>query len=187
MVVKPDIHALALRTSCGFVEAVSPAPVVVQRRVRSPGEAGEYQVLVAECRRVRERSVQVVEGSAADVRRRSAKAVAIEDRADSLRGHPEIVHPAEHLDVLVTGSRDIAERALEVAAARRRAGCRAEFRRDAAGATPAALCAVDAQPNCDAAAARPIDVRNARRSMSGLLWLFSKRLEQLIHRSVARW
>src|SRR6185369_8882843 len=59
-------------------------------------------------------AIETVEIAPADVRRRSAQSVPVENCAHTRGRHSEIVHPAEQLDLLVAGGGDIAERALEI-------------------------------------------------------------------------
>src|SRR5687767_6889624 len=115
VVVESGPHAVRQRAPSGFVQAISPMPVTVERSVLSEWEACEYQVSVPKGRCISELAVEVVEGAVRHMCRWCAKAVSIEDLAHASGGHVEIVHRAEHLDVVVTGGSDIAKRSFEVA------------------------------------------------------------------------
>jgi hypothetical protein len=59
-------------------------------------------------------AVEIVERVSADVCRRRGEPVAVENFAEPRGRHPEIIHRAKELDVLVSYRRDIRERPLEV-------------------------------------------------------------------------
>jgi len=64
--------------------------------------------------RILDLPIEIVERLAAQVCRWRTQSEAVENSPQSLRRHPEIVHRAEELDVLVTDLCDVGERALEI-------------------------------------------------------------------------
>src|SRR5687767_13572466 len=71
---------------------------------------------MAECLGLVELLRKVIECVATDVRRGCAQSVAVEYLPQGCGGHVEVLHRSEQLDVLVSGSGDIGDGALEVAA-----------------------------------------------------------------------
>ena len=113
-VVKADSDIAAQGTRSRFIETVSPPPVIIQTELLAVRQAGDDQVLMTEDLRRIDLPIEIVEDPCLDVGRRSAQAIPVENRAQSLWRHSEIVHRAQELDFLVTSLCDVDERAFQI-------------------------------------------------------------------------
>src|SRR5207248_2553357 len=111
---KPDADVAAQRARSGLVEPVGPAAIIIETQMVRVGQAGNDQVLMAEYLRSVELPIEVVEDASLDVRRRRNQAVSVEDCAQTVWRHPEIVHRAQELDFLVTRFGDVDESSFQV-------------------------------------------------------------------------